>query len=345
MESIKPRPLRQGDTIGVFTPSLPAHVLFREKYLHGLSELRSLGFEVVEGELTRAASREGYRSGSPTERAHEFMQLIRESKVRALVATMGGYNSSSLIPYLDFDEVRAQRKIICGFSDVTSLHLACLRYAGLRTFVGPAIVTSFGEWPHVLDYTRQSFIRAVCSADPTPRQLMPPTQWSNHFRDAATNAWRTEARHYQENPGWRAVRSGTAAAPAVVANLETLLAAALTPYFPDVSGKVLVIEEMNAPFAVEERSLRQLERIGVFDVIAGLIVGKPEHLDPQGAPFTYDELILEIVGPRGQFPIISNFDCGHTHPMLTIAELTKVSLQALDGFDTRVTIEEAMVSA
>lgn len=144
MEIRKPRALRQGDTIGVFTPSLPAHVLFREKYLHGLDELRRLGFSVTEGELTRAAVREGYRSGSPSERAAEFMQLIRDRTVHALVATIGGYNSSSLIPYLDFDEIRAHAKVICGFSDVTSIHLACLCFAGVRTFYGPAIVTSFG---------------------------------------------------------------------------------------------------------------------------------------------------------------------------------------------------------
>jgi muramoyltetrapeptide carboxypeptidase len=343
MDTIKPRALQRGDTIGVFTPSLPANVLFREKYLHGLSELRRLGFRVVEGELTRAGTSEGYRSGSPQERADEFMRLILDPNVRALVATMGGHNSASLIPYLDFDAIRTHAKIVCGFSDITSLHLASLRFAGLRNFYGPTIVTSFGEWPHVLDDTRDSFLSAVSDPTSAPRPLTPPAQWSDHFRDATTGAWRTEPRRYNENPGWRALCPGIAIGPAIVANLETLLAAAGTPYFPDLGGKVLVIEELSAPHSLEERAFRQLERMGIFDAIAGLIVGKPERSDQQGAPFSYEQLILEVVGSTRRFPIITNFDCGHTHPMLTIAEMTEVSMHATTGFDTRVIIQEPMV--
>ncbi len=343
MDTVRPHALRPGDRIGVFTPSLPANVLFRDKYLHGLRELRRLGFVVVEGELTKAASSEGYRSGPPQARADEFMRLVLDRNVRALVATMGGYNSASLIPFLDFDGIRAHPKIVCGFSDITSLHMAILRFAGLRTFYGPAIVTSFGEWPHVLQDTRDSFLRAVSDSSSGRRRLEPPARWSNHFRDASTTAWCTEPRHYSENPGWRTLRAGSAVGPAIVANLETLLAAAGTPYFPDVSGKVLFIEELSASHSVEERAFRQLEQMGVFTAIAGLVVSKPERADPQGAPFSYDELILEVVPSRQAFPIVTNFDCGHTHPMITIAQMTEVSVQAISGFHTRVTIREPMV--
>jgi muramoyltetrapeptide carboxypeptidase len=347
MDLLKPPALRAGDTIGVFTPSVPAHLMFPEKYQHGLDALRRLGFGVIEGELTRARVSEGYRSGSPQDRADEFMRLIRDPRVRGLVATMGGYNSSSLIPYLDFEAIRAHPKVICGYSDLTSLHLAILRFAGVRTFYGPAIVNSFGEWPEMLEETRASFLDAVCDASTAPRTLTPPAGWSHHFRDARTEAWRTELRRYHDNPGWRALQAGTASGPAIVANQETLLAAAGTPYFPDLDGRILVIEQHIADYGVEERSWRQLERIGVFDAIAGLVVGKPERADTQGAPFSYDDLILEIVGTtraRRAFPIVTDFDCGHTHPMLTIAEMTRMSLRAATGYDVSVTLEEAMVA-
>ena len=70
---IRPEPLNFGDTIGVFTPSMPANVIFREKYLHGLRQLESLGLNVVEGSLTKRVVPQGYRSGLPEERATEFM--------------------------------------------------------------------------------------------------------------------------------------------------------------------------------------------------------------------------------------------------------------------------------
>lgn len=72
----------------------------------------------------------------------QFMKIIRDKSVSALISTIGGANSSSMIPYLDFDEIRAHPKVICGYSDVTSLHLSILAYSGLSTFYGPAVMPS-----------------------------------------------------------------------------------------------------------------------------------------------------------------------------------------------------------
>ena len=88
-------------------------------------------------------------------------------------------------------------------------------------------------------------------------------------------------------------------------------------------GRILIVEDWNGSLGFEERAFRQLERMEVFDVIVGLVVGKPERFDQRDAPFTLDDLVLEIVGPKRSFPIITSFDCGHTHPMLTIAEMTE----------------------
>jgi muramoyltetrapeptide carboxypeptidase len=205
---IRPPALQPGDTVGIFTPSAPAHVRFRTKYLHGLSQLESLGFRVVEGPLTAAQTHHGYRSGSPEERAAEFMALIRDPAVKALISTIGGENSASMIPSLDFEAIRAHPKVICGYSDVTSLHLAILAHSGLSTFYGPAVVPSFGEWPEVLPETRDSFLDAVQQHRAGIRTLLPPFRWSTHFRDAATPAWKEEPRRFKQNRGWRVLSRG-----------------------------------------------------------------------------------------------------------------------------------------
>lgn len=101
-----------------------------------------------------------------------------------------------MIPYLDFKVIRDNPKIICGYSDVTSLHLAVLAYSGLRTFYGPAIMPSFGEWPDILEDTRNSFLEAVQTHRSGTRRLEIPKRWSNHFRSAATSAWKDEPRKF-----------------------------------------------------------------------------------------------------------------------------------------------------
>ena len=90
-----------------------------------------------------------------------------------------------------------------------------------------------------------------------------------------------------------------------------------------------------------ERHLRQLKFMGVFDQIKGLIVGKPEVYDQEKAPFDYDDLIIEIIGPR-DYPIISNFDCSHTVPMISLVQQTPMKINAMADF-AQVTLLDAGV--
>ena len=144
---IKPRRLAPGDTIGVFTPSSPSYISNEELFSQGLLNLKRLGFKVKLGDVTARRGSEGYRSASPEERARELMELIADHQVHAVMSTIGGNNSSSLIGYLDFDLIREKRKLMCGYSDVTSLHLAIQKFSGLSTVYGPAVMCWFGDWP------------------------------------------------------------------------------------------------------------------------------------------------------------------------------------------------------
>ncbi|MDR2458409.1 MAG: LD-carboxypeptidase [Clostridiales Family XIII bacterium] len=347
MELIKPAALKEGDTIGVFTPSYPANVFFREKYLHAVNELTRIGHPVIEGFLTHRNVEQGYRTAPPRERAEEFMRLIIDSRVKCLMATIGGYNSSSLLPFLDYDQISKHPKIIIGYSDITSLHMAILTQSRLSTFYGPALVPSFGEWPHILSDTLKYFRNAVSlsNKDVFPQDLGVPKEWSNHFRNALNDDWKTIDRKYKKNNGWIVLSSGKVTAPIILANLNTLVSLAGTKFFPSLNGCILLLEEQDATISLEERSFRQLQLMGVFDDIVGLIIGKPESLDLKNAPFGYSELIMEVVGPRN-YPIVFNFDCGHTHPMITLAQGTIVSINAYGVGDVNVsiTIDRPMVT-
>ena len=145
MKTLTPNALKKGDTIGIFTPSYPAYVFSEEKFLLGIKVIEDLGYQVKLGTLTNDRTEEGYRSGTGKARAEEFMSLYKDPEVKCLISTLGGMNSNSMIPYMDFDYIRENPKIVCGYSDVTSLHLSILHYSGLRTFYGPALMSWFSE--------------------------------------------------------------------------------------------------------------------------------------------------------------------------------------------------------
>lgn len=333
IDGIKPKPLKKGDTIGVFTPSTPGYIINQGLFENGIKVLQSLGFNVKQGNLTENKASQGYRSGTPKDRANEFMELIVDPEIDGLISTIGGYNSSSLIPYLDFDLVKKNPKVVCGYSDISSLHLALLHYTGLSTFYGPSLMTWIGEYPEGEIDTINNFLNAVTNRVEYPLKLTPPLKWSNHRRRWDNEDWKYQQRQWKSNEGWRSLRKGLITAPIIISNLSTLVAAAGTPYFPSLKNKILLIEEETTSLALEERHLRHLELMGIFDQISGLLISKPENLDISDAPFSYDQLILEILDGHGNYPIASNFDCGHTVPSFTIAQnsIIKFGVSQSDG--------------
>jgi muramoyltetrapeptide carboxypeptidase len=268
---LKPFALKPGDTIGIFTPSSPAYTSNPGLFDNGVKNIESMGFKVRLGHLTEGRQSQGYRSASPQERAKELMQLVLDPEVRGLISTIGGANSSSLLPYLDFDKIRLARKVICGFSDVTSLHLAIAKYAGLRTFYGPSVMCWFGEWPDGIPESTESFLEATVRHFEGERKFETPKKWSNHSRNWENGDWKNIPRDWSPNEGWRTLSEGRVEAEIVPANLNTLITSCGTDYFPDLKNKILLVEDMDAPQSRTERSLRQLSLMGVFDQIAGLV--------------------------------------------------------------------------
>lgn len=327
MNPIKPYRLKAGDTIGIFTPSWPAHCFFREKFEFAIRQIENLGFKVKLGSLTKTFSHEGYRTANAALRAREFMELIEDPGVHALMSTIGGSISNGMLEYLDYDSIREARKPIIGYSDVTSLLLAIHCRSNLIVFYGPAVVPSMGEHPKPLDLTVNSFLDATTRTDSKNRILSPPSTWSNQLRSAFSDEWKTGARMFQKNFGWETLNKGQAEGLGIVANLNTLSSCLGTPFIPSFKNKILFLEQMLMDLEREERQLRQLRLAGVFNEIAGLVISKPENLEKTNATYDPKDLYKEVIEER-PYPIVWNFDCGHTHPSITIPIGTPISIVA-----------------
>ena len=137
--------LKVGDAIGIFSPSSPITYLCPKRFERSKKYLQDKGFKIIEGNLT--GKYDFYRSGSIKERAEELNELIRNPKVKCIMSTIGGMNSNSILPYIDYEAFKRNPKIIIGYSDVTAILLAVYAQTGISTYYGPALVASFGELP------------------------------------------------------------------------------------------------------------------------------------------------------------------------------------------------------
>lgn len=98
----------------MFSPSSPATATAAARYRRGKEYLEAKGFRFLEGSLT--GRRDFYRSGTIRERAEEFNALVRDPNVRCIMAAIGGNNSNSLLPYLEYEGLCKDPKIIVGYS-------------------------------------------------------------------------------------------------------------------------------------------------------------------------------------------------------------------------------------
>lgn len=317
--------------VGVFSSSSPISATVPVRYERGMQYLESKGFAVCHGQLM--GKQDFYRSGSIQERAEEFNALLHREDISILMAAIGGNNTNSILPYIDYDYLKQHPKIIVGYSDTTALLLAIYAKTGLVTFYGPALASSFGELPPFTDWTFESFSTLLGDLQLPHRYEMPP-YWTDEYINWTEQNRAKEQRHND----WLCVRPGTAQGRLIGGNLNTMEGFFGTEYMPKIrKGDILLIEDSLKDSSTIERSFSLLKLAGVFDRIGGIILGKHELFDDCGTGRRPHEILLEVLGER-DIPILAEFDCCHTHPMLTMPIGCEV---LLDATNKSVTLLEA----
>lgn len=273
---LKPRALRPGATVALAAPAFAAEP---ERVAEGEGWLAELGFRVRRRPDLTAAR--GYLAGDDARRGAELMQWIDDPEVAAIVCVRGGWGCHRIVPRLDAARVRAARKLLVGFSDVTTLLLWQLRRAGLAGLHGPMLEREGGP----TDEEKEALRRAM-----TGEALAP-------LRGVPHGGGRAEGR--------------------LVGGSLTLLAASLgTPWEPRTRGAILVLEDVGEkPYALD-RLLSHLRAAGKLEGVAGVGVG---HLtgctDPKRERPTALEVVLEALAPLG-VPLVTGLPSGHGTPNL-----------------------------
>jgi muramoyltetrapeptide carboxypeptidase len=308
---LRPQALRPGDRVAIVAPGSPVD---ERRLAAGVALLRSWGLQPVV--FPHVLDRIGFLAGSDEDRLSDLAGAFADPGVRGIICARGGYGSQRIVDGLDYAAVGRDPKVFVGSSDVTALHLALGRRAGLVTFHGPMAAS------------------ATLVAGHAQRTAPPPGE-DGAYNSARSAAWLRRAVMDPAPLGplgppprcpcggagapVETLVPGIAVGPLVGGNLSLLCASIGTQDAPLTAGCLLLLEEVGeAPYRVD-RMLRHLLRAGVLEQLAGVVVGECVGCVPTdaGPSVSVREVVADVLGSLGR-PAVMGLPLGHGPVQLTV---------------------------
>jgi muramoyltetrapeptide carboxypeptidase len=296
-EPLRPAALRPGDAVMLVSPSGPA---IPERVARGVELLTGWGLTVLSA--TNVYARSGYLAGADALRAADMNAALADPQVRGVICTRGGYGAQRMVDAIDMTAVRRDPKVLVGFSDITAIQLALWRGARLATVHGPGAAWIDERTPAV---SAQSLRTAIMTSEPVVVK-----------RDPA------------EETGPVSV-PGAARGPLLGGNLCLLVSSIGTPDMPDLTGAILLLEEVEEPPYKVDRMLTHLRRSGALDGVAGIAIGQFTKCADAWA-ITIAEVIAERLGDLG-VPVLGGLPIGHGHGQITVPVGTPATMDVAAG--------------
>jgi muramoyltetrapeptide carboxypeptidase len=298
----RPEFLQPGDTVGIMTISSP--VTDRPGESDTLINIvKSWGVNVKLGKNVFKLDARPF-SVTDKERAEEFMGMVRDTNIKAIVFYRGGYGAIRTLEYLDFEEIKRNPKWIVGFSDVTTLHLA-LQGAGMESIHGP-MLSSY--W-----MTRRPDSAAISVGDAL--------------------FGRVDSYHIKPHPY---NRLGSATGKIVGGNMTLISIAEGTPYdLPVDDNTIIMIEEIGENMNAIDGMMQQLKKSGKLAKAKALLVGNFTNIDDKEDPWEVTpEDVIKQYADELDVPVVFGFPAGHGRPNLAIFMGRDVDLSVReDGVD------------
>ncbi len=290
----RPPALPDEATIAVVAPASPPQM--RSEIEQATAYFEARGHRVVFGPNHRKVH--GYLAGTDAERAADLQWALSEPGIDMVHTLCGGYGTARLHDLIDWGAV-GEPRIVCGFSDITALHLALAAHAGWVTFYGPNFLRFTRRKDDLTTATRDWFDRAFA-----PEPLGPV------FEDP-------------DDPYVLTVGGGSGEGMLVGGCLTLLCASIGTPFELQTDGCVLMVEDLNTEPYLVDTALNHLVRAGKLDNVAGFVFGTAVNLNYQTVPesaestLSVEEMLDELIAPLG-IPAIANVPVGHGKHMATM---------------------------
>ena len=277
-----PNKLEKGDYIGLISPSSAIEKDDLEIINNSIMLMEGAGFKVKFGNNVLLNST-GY-GATAKEKAEDINNLFKDKEVKAIFCISGGFNSNSVFEYLDFDAIKYNPKIICGFSDSTSLTNIIYAKTDLITFNGPTF-KSLTSWQ-----TEYGF-----------KEVM------KRFVEGSLDLG-------EKDDEYITIRNGQAKEKLVGGNLSLVNEMVNGKYSIDFTDKILFLEELflESPPGLVSNYFYNMKQNGVFDKIKGIWLGNYD------GSVAIEQILLDTIGNEYKFPIIKSNNFGHIDKKLVI---------------------------
>lgn len=305
---IIPPKLKQGDEIRIIAPARSLSLLSDDLIKLAKENFENQGFKITFSKNCK--EKDIFISSSIKSRVEDIHEAFSDKNVKAIFTVIGGFNSIQILKYLDYNLIKNNPKILCGYSDITALANAITAKTGLVTYSGLHFST-FGmkkEFEYNLEYFRK------CLVDEDKFEIKPSKTWSDDewYKDQ-------ENRKLIENEGFIILNKGETEGTIFGGNLCTFNLLQGTEFMPNISNSILFIEDDDMAgdyFGVEfDRNLQSLIHQRNFEKVKGIVIGRfQKKTDMTLKKLKY---IIETKNELKHIPIITNVDFGHTNPLIT----------------------------
>jgi muramoyltetrapeptide carboxypeptidase len=304
---VRPPKLAAGARIALVAPAGP--LLERDDLTRAGTLCRALGYEPI---LSPSAGQHyGYLAGTDDERLDDLNAALRDTSVDAVWCIRGGYGSTRILDRVDFAALARRPKALVGFSDITAILVAAVVRAGVVAFHGPVARAPMPP------FAREAFERVLARAEPAGRLGRLPQ--SPDMLVPRENRIVT-------------LTGGTAEGPLMGGNLSLLQCLLGTPFFPDLDGAILFLEDVGEDLYRVDRMLAHLRAAGALARLAGAAIGRFTDLERRGADgaLGFDEVLDTYLGPLG-IPVAYGFPVGHIDDQWTLPLGVRARLDADAG--------------
>lgn len=304
-DTIFPRKLRAGDGIRVIAPATTLARLSSDQIASATEVLRGMG--LVVSVSRNAFEKNDYMSSSVESRLADLHDAFSDPNIAAVITTLGGLNTNQLIDLIDYNLVKENPKVLCGFSDITALQIAIYSKTGLVSYSGPHFATFSRK--NTLDYSIQAFRQCLlCSK---PFQVSPGTYYTYDMWDSDPD----QLNKIRET-NLITLNSGIAEGTILGGNLSTLSLLIGTQFEPRARDVLLFIEDDSEVTALHfDRFMQSLFHSNLFASVRGVVIGRFERESEIGLTALND--IVSWHPELRKIPVIANAPFGHTSPIIT----------------------------